>query len=165
MKLELLDPKWREEKIDDINRKKNPTTAEGDEISRSLRRMVANRPDISINDASSHLNAINQRPEDQQNRVIWDGHSNSINRTTANAAMLAQQQRRNLEEAMRNRSDLFPNAPPNLPPQNFNPMQANMQLRPPSTAQLLGYQTQASQPSQINPYAPQKKNNQNNQGR
>jgi splicing factor 3A subunit 1 len=138
MRIELLDSKWREEKIDDLKRQKNPMTAEGDEISRSLKNLMANRPDIATSDANAQFEALNQKPGSDGPKVIWDGHSNSITRTTANSAMLAQQQRRNAEDIMKNRPDMYNNGQ-NMP-QGFNPMNAGMQLRPPTTAQLLGYQ-------------------------
>ena len=159
LKIELLDPKWREEKIDHLNRLKNPTTAEGDQISRSIKNLMANRPDIAKINTDDRIKMMTQ---DQANpggaRIIWDGHSNSITRTTANSAMLAQQQRRNIEEAMKSRSGLDPNMPP-MPPA-FNP-QLN-QLRPPTQTQLLGYQLPPAHNLQ-NPYGgPPKKPNQDN---
>lgn len=164
MRIELLDPKWREDKIDLLNREKNPMTAQGDEISRSLRNLVANRPDIGRTDATNQLDQAHQQSEG--NKVIWDGHSNSITRTTANSAMLAQQQRRNLEEAMRNRPDMYANAP-NLPP-GYQPPQNVMQQRPPTQAQLLGYPAPPNQnqsQNQGHPYGliPAKKANPGNQ--
>lgn len=139
LRLELLDPKWREEKLDYINRQKNPTTAEGLDVTRELKKMVSNRPDIARTDTASHLSQISRIDEPSQtNKVIWDGHSSSITRTTANSAMLAQQQRRNLEEAIHTRGG------------NVGPGGQNMPPRPPSQAQLLGY--------------PAPPGNQNNQG-
>lgn len=164
MRIELLDPKWREDKVDLLNREKNPMTAQGDEISRSLRNLMANRPDIARPDASSQLDQFNQQNPMDSGKVIWDGHSSSITRTTANSAMLAQQQRRNLEEAMRNRPDMYPNAP-NLPPGYQPPPPGGIPLRPPTQTQLLGYQLPPSHYQQNqNPYGLNaKKQNQNQQ--
>ena len=159
MKFELIDPKWREDKLDDINRKKNPTTAEGDQISRSIKNLIANRPDIAKISVDDRIKMMTQ---DQSNpggaRIIWDGHSNSITRTTANSAMLAQQQRRNVEEAIKSRTGADHNLP-QMPPV-FNPQLT--QLRPPTQTQLLGYQLPTSH-NQHNPYGgPPKKPNQEN---
>ena len=156
LKIELLDPKWREEKIDFLNRLKNPTTAEGDQISRSLKTLMANRPDIAKVNTDDRIRMMTQ---DQANpggaRIIWDGHSNSITRTTANSAMLAQQQRRNMEEAIKSRSGMDPNIPTMLP--TFNP-QLN-QLRPPTQTQLLGYQIPTQ--NQYHGMPPKKPNQEN----
>lgn len=46
MKLELMDPKWREEKLKRDERAKLNSLADGDEISRNLRRMAPERRDV-----------------------------------------------------------------------------------------------------------------------
>jgi len=162
LRIELLDPKWREDKIDHLNRLKNPTTAEGDQISRSLKTLMANRPDIARVDTATRIDSMTQQQSSNQGvKIIWDGHSNSITRTTANSAMLAQQQRKNIEEAMKSRAGLDPNMPPIPPP--FNPQLT--QLRPPTQAQLLGYQIPTNLPQNQNYTQQHKKQNQNqNQG-
>lgn len=134
---------------------KNPTTAEGDQISRSIKTLMANRPDIAKVNTDDRIKMMTQDQANPGARIIWDGHSNSITRTTANSAMLAQQQRRNMEEAIKSRSGADPNIPTMIPP--FNP-QLN-QLRPPTQTQLLGYQI-----PQQNQYhgGPPKKPNQDN---
>jgi splicing factor 3A subunit 1 len=135
MRIELLDPKWREDKIDSLHREKNPMTAQGDEVGRSLKRLVERRPDIAGIDPHSQIESMTQE-QTGTGKVIWDGHSNSITRTTANSAMLAQQQRKNMEDAMRNVPNMYGNIP--LPPGNFQ-HPGQMPARPPTQSQLMGY--------------------------
>lgn len=131
LRIELLDPNWRKDKIDHMNREKNPMTAQGDQITKSLSKLIANRPDIAQTSADAQLAMLQAQNSTQENRVIWDGHSNTITRTTANSAMLAQQRARNIEEAMRVHSQ-----------GQFQPpaTQGQFQLRPPNQTVLLGYQ-------------------------
>ena len=49
MKLELLNPKWREEKLKLEERKKLNTLASGDEIAANLKRFAQERRDIFPN--------------------------------------------------------------------------------------------------------------------
>ncbi|CAI2365823.1 unnamed protein product [Moneuplotes crassus] len=153
MRIELLDPKWREEKVDSLHRQKNPMTAQGDEVSKSLTRFISKRPDISGVDANQRVEEMTSEQEKMDpNKIIWDGHSSSITRTTANSAMLAQQQRRNLEETMRNRPDVYPNGAP-MPPSGFQiPPQPHFTSM--TQSQLMGYPA----------VPPQNQRNQGNQG-
>ena len=165
MKIELLDPKWRDEKVDSLHREKNPMTAQGDEISRSLKKFVQSRPDIAGVDASNRVEDMTQDQTNRdQNKVYWDGHSSSITRTTANSAMLAKQQSRNIADTMRNRPDMFPQAPNNMPMPGYRPPPNAMQFRPPTQSQLMGYPAPPN-PNQGPPMGlvPPKKVNPNNQ--
>ena len=161
MKIELLDPKWRDEKVNSLHREKNPMTAPGIEISQSLKKFVASRPDISGVDAGNRVEEMTSEQIADPNKIIWDGHSNSITRTTANSAMLAQQQRRNLEESMRNRPDLYPHNPGM--PQGYQ--QPPIQYRPPTQSQLMGYPAPPNQQNKGPPMGlvPPKKAYPNNQ--
>lgn len=49
MRLELMDPKWREEKLKREERAKLNTLATGDEIADNLKRFAQKREDIFIN--------------------------------------------------------------------------------------------------------------------
>ena len=79
MRLELMDPKWREEKLKREERAKLNSLASGDEIAQNLRRFAQDRKDI-------YPGASSDQP---QQKVIWDGQATNITRTTANIAMLA----------------------------------------------------------------------------
>jgi hypothetical protein len=49
MRLELMDPKWREEKLKREERMNLSSLAQGDEITQNLRRFAAERKDIYPN--------------------------------------------------------------------------------------------------------------------
>ena len=140
LRIELLDPNWRKEKVEHINRSNNPMTAQGDQITKSLNRMISKRPDIAQASADAHLDSLKSSEISQEKRIIWDGHSNTITRTTANSAMLAQQRAKNIEEAMRVHSQSFPNSQ-SIPPHPYQPpnTQGQFVLRPPNQTTLLGY--------------------------
>lgn len=46
MRLELLDPKYREDKVSELDRQANPMTAQGDQISSSIQQFKEKRHDI-----------------------------------------------------------------------------------------------------------------------
>jgi hypothetical protein len=75
MRLELMDPKQREEKLKREERAKLNSLAAGDEIAANLKRFAQERKDIFPNQPTAP-------------KVIWDGQSENITRTTANIAML-----------------------------------------------------------------------------
>ena len=101
----MLDPRYKEIKQEVQARSQNVTMVGGDSVAQNLANFAKRRPDLfgSVDD---------QLPEEdrpyrsqEQSKVIWDGQAANMNRTTANQAMLAQQQKRNMEEQMKNVSD------------------------------------------------------------
>lgn len=82
MRLELMDPKWREEKLKREERAKLNSLATGDEIATNLKKFAAERRDI-FPQAQPVGTAPVQAP-----LPVWDGQADTITRTTANMAML-----------------------------------------------------------------------------
>ena len=112
LRMELLDRKWLTQKMELIEKSKNPATAAGEDISQNLRRFVGDgaRGDaFGEEEAAARMDAA-RRGEAEAPRVVWDGHAGSITRTTANVAMMAHQQLKNVEEAMKQRTDFDPRA-------------------------------------------------------
>jgi len=66
-----------------------------------------------------------------EQRVIWDGQATSITRTTANIAMMAVQQQKNLQEALNHRGELDQRSMEKLQslqlPQNVKVIQSQIQ--------------------------------------
>jgi splicing factor 3A subunit 1 len=89
MRLELMDPKWREERQKREERAKLNSLASGDEIAANLRKFAGERKDIFPQMASATEASVPQK-------VIWDGQAEIVTRTTANYAMQQQQNQRNL---------------------------------------------------------------------
>ena len=71
------------------------------QLSETLLNIKANRPDIYGKEAAEQLE-LQKSKNPEQPKIIWDGQSSSISRTTANAVMMAHQQRKNLEETIKN---------------------------------------------------------------
>jgi splicing factor 3A subunit 1 len=78
MKLELMDPKWRENKLKRDQALAMNTLASGEEIARNLDKYASGRKDILTGGDGQSAPV---------NKVIWDGQSEHISRTTANIAM------------------------------------------------------------------------------
>jgi splicing factor 3A subunit 1 len=91
MRLELMDPKWLEEKRKREERQKLNSLAGGDEIVQNLKKIAAQRTDLFTTGLP---------PTEQQKPIIWDGQAEKITRTTANIAMLQNQNQRNLQEVL-----------------------------------------------------------------
>lgn len=88
MRISLLDPKWKEQKQLEEERRKDSNVAGGDDINRNLKSFAARRTDIFGDKEVAIGETIGQDEEDAEraNKVIWDGHSSSIART-ANLAL------------------------------------------------------------------------------
>ncbi|KEJ82821.1 Surp module family protein [Oxytricha trifallax] len=112
-----MDPKWRKEKLRREDRSKLNTYADGDEITQNLRRFAQERRDVFPNAGQAQSQNTAQTTQastvsagasgqgDQQ-KIIWDGQTTGVTRTTANIAMLQHQQARNLTEAFEIRGQL-----------------------------------------------------------
>jgi len=89
MRISLLDPKWKEQKQRDEERRKDSNVAGGDDINRNLKSFAARRTDIFGDQEVAIGEVIGKTTEvelERESRVIWDGHSSSIART-ANLAL------------------------------------------------------------------------------
>lgn len=74
IKLELLDPRWRENKERREDALAFNTLNSGEEIARNLEKYAQNKTDIVTGG-------------DQPKQPVWDGQSANMSRTTANIAM------------------------------------------------------------------------------
>lgn len=91
-----MDSKWKEEKAKRDEREANKAYSGADDITQNLRRFASKRPDIfgkqqEVSDTQPNQQA-QQATVDPANPIIWDGQSQSITRTTANIAMMRNQQ-------------------------------------------------------------------------
>jgi splicing factor 3A subunit 1 len=113
MRIELLDPKWREINKE-LNERKNFSTTNTDELLGYLGEFSRNRPDL-FGDVSDVVK-VDEEKETNAQTVIWDGFAPNMTRTTANIAMLNAQTRKNIEETRRLRES-------NIPTFTINPVQ------------------------------------------
>ncbi|PRP87116.1 hypothetical protein PROFUN_01378 [Planoprotostelium fungivorum] len=83
MRIELMDPKTRQNRdiYESRNRGGANFLAGDDEISRNLQQFASKRVDIF----GDNQNVSLPEREEKTDKVIWDGHSSSINSTTAQA--------------------------------------------------------------------------------
>lgn len=84
LKIELLDPKWREQKAEMLE--KQHVGMSGDDITKNLKKLTQDHPTLY---KKSIQEEITGKPTAGP-KLIWDGQSEQITRTTANAAMMAQ---------------------------------------------------------------------------
>ena len=100
---------WKDQKIQRAQRQAQTSLAAGDEISKNLKQFANQRPDLYGGGGSSTIATAPSIPEKAQTTVpqpqvapsmIWDGQSAHISRTTANIAMMRNQQQRNLQEVV-----------------------------------------------------------------
>ena len=84
MRIQLLDPKWREEQRrlaalrGSTSEETTTQVGRGDQIAQSLATFARQRHDIFGSDEEAALKNDNQKDDD--NKIIWDGHGGSINR-------------------------------------------------------------------------------------
>lgn len=107
LRIELQDPKHQQMKNDLSQRTQNTATATGEELSANLQMFSKKRPDIFGTVDEQFSNAERKKQE----KILWDGHSNTMTRTTANVAMLQQQTKKNIEETL----NIKTNVPEKLP--------------------------------------------------
>jgi splicing factor 3A subunit 1 len=104
MRIELLDPKWREINKE-LTERKNFSTTNSDELLGYLNEFSQNRPDL-FGDVSDVVKV--EKKETNVQNVIWDGFAPNMTRTTANIAMLHAQTKKNIEETRRIRESATP---------------------------------------------------------
>ncbi len=98
MRIELLDPKYRQQRQIQLDRAKGATLATDTDITRNLDAFASRRSDIFGEDDEVEIgqSIIPEEAEREKSNVvaldekIWDGHTNSIARTTT-AAFTARQ--------------------------------------------------------------------------
>jgi splicing factor 3A subunit 1 len=101
IKIELLDPKWREIQKELTDRKIEMSLAPTSDFINYLSEFSRYRPDL-FGDVKDVVKIEEIRKiEAKAPNTIWDGIASNINRTTANIAMLFQQNRKNIEESMK----------------------------------------------------------------
>jgi splicing factor 3A subunit 1 len=87
IRIELLDPKWKEQKrILEMRRNQSLQMAQGTDVSGSLRNLASQRTDLFGDEVDE---AERKRRDEEANKkrkeresIIWDGHTNSAQKTT-----------------------------------------------------------------------------------
>lgn len=89
MRIELLDPKWKEQKLAAEAKKKDSNLLqEGTDVAKILKNFSGYRSDIFGTEETEIGKKIQQAEEEarKKERVIWDGHSATISLATQRAA-------------------------------------------------------------------------------
>jgi len=107
LRIELMDPKHQQMKTELNQRSQNTATATGEELSANLQMFSKKRPDIFGTVEEQFSSSDKKKPE----KILWDGHSNTMTRTTANVAMLQQQTKKNIEESLKSTEKSVPAKP------------------------------------------------------
>jgi splicing factor 3A subunit 1 len=94
MRMELASPQYHAQRKNLIDKVEGRSIASGEEIVSNLREFVGQRPDISGDVERQLPSAI--KGEIKRPRVIYDGSAGNLTRTTANVAMMAVQQKKNM---------------------------------------------------------------------
>lgn len=95
MRIELIDPKWKEQKQRFLEKQKTTNLIDkGNVIADNLKRLAEFRADIFGGDVMEAERKIREKQAEaiEKQRVIWDGHSASIQNVTAKAAMTLEEQ-------------------------------------------------------------------------
>jgi len=82
MKIELLDPKYRQQRQAALERSKGLSLANDQEISRNLELFAKKRTDIFGDKEEEIDKTIQGEKEKPPEKIVWDGHTASIARTT-----------------------------------------------------------------------------------
>ncbi len=89
IRIELLDPKWRQQRMSMLAKNRDSNVLEtGTDVSRNLEQLARNRADIFGNSGSSSNNTIERGPT----RPIWDGNTDSIAQINRAAQIMAKPQ-------------------------------------------------------------------------
>lgn len=81
MRIELLDPKWKEQKMAmEAKQRDSNLLQEGQDVAKILKNMSNLRPDIFGSDDADANKRIREREEEakKKERVIWDGHTATV---------------------------------------------------------------------------------------
>ena len=119
MKIELLDPKYAQQRQLMFDRMKSTSAATDQEVSQSLSAFASRRTDIFGSEEVEIGKSVDHSKEPQrEEKTIWDGHTASIARTTTAAAVKALEEQKNLSKAprMEEKSGIGPDIPSQQPP-------------------------------------------------
>lgn len=124
LRIELMDPRHQQMKSELTQRTQNTATASGEELSANLQIFSKKRPDIfgTVDDQ------VNTNDRKKNEKILWDGHSNTMTRTTANVAMLQQQTKKNFEESLKSTQEKIP------PQVQQKPLPTPSMVNPPSNS-------------------------------
>ncbi|RIB04404.1 Pre-mRNA splicing factor PRP21 like protein [Gigaspora rosea] len=91
VRIELLDPKWKEQKMAaDAKKKESNLLQEGTDVAKILKTFSGYRSDIFGNEETEIGRKIGEEEEKkkriEKEKVVWDGHTASINMATQRAA-------------------------------------------------------------------------------
>ncbi|KAJ3054193.1 splicing factor 3a, subunit 1 [Quaeritorhiza haematococci] len=89
VRIELLDPKWREQKQRALEKQKDTNIVDkGSIISQNLKRLSEYRTDIFGGDEMAVEKKLKEQKQKalQKEKVVWDGHTASIGSVTHKAA-------------------------------------------------------------------------------
>jgi splicing factor 3A subunit 1 len=97
LKIEMIDPKWREKKLELMEINQSTIITEDNEMKKHLTKLTQKRPDL-FGDVNDEMIMEEHKKAENKGQIKWDGYAPNMSRTTANIAMLAQQQKKNFED-------------------------------------------------------------------
>jgi len=134
MRISLLDPKWKEQKQLEEERRKDSNVAGDEDINRALKHFAKRRTDIFGDKevAIGEMVGANAVQEEMElaKKVIWDGHSSSIARTANMALQTGMRSQEPAIDASKMPSATLP-LPPSKPPGGMPPPPPGMPPPPP----------------------------------
>ncbi|ORZ03776.1 Pre-mRNA splicing factor PRP21 like protein-domain-containing protein [Syncephalastrum racemosum] len=150
MRIELLDPKWKEQKLAaEAKHKDSNLLQEGTDVAKILKNFSGYRSDIFGQEETEIGKKIHEAEEEakKRERVTWDGHTASINLATQRAQQ--QQQNMSIEEQIaqiQREKGFVPDAlGPRLPTDTSSPFpyQPSPPQPPPAAAAAAAYSSPA----------------------
>lgn len=101
IRIELLDPKWKEVQKEISSRQASSTLASTPEFLTYLGNFSKSRPDLfgDIDDIHNFEQKKKLEPSQVPSHQIWNGYNPYMSRTTANITMFKQQNKKHLEES------------------------------------------------------------------
>lgn len=101
IRIELLDPKWKEVQKEISSRQDSTTLASTSEFLTYLGNFSKSRPDLfgDIDDIHNFEQKKKLEPSQVPSHQIWNGYNPYMSRTTANITMFKQQNKKHLEES------------------------------------------------------------------
>lgn len=132
MKVNLLDPKWREYQDKFENRQKETNMAEAGSMEKNLRRLAGARPDVFGGERDEADRRMEERKRRKENEVVaWDGNMLNADNVKAAAASMAQSHHSSSIPSIYTSTPQIPSLP--LPPGSFRPSPPPV-MAPPSLA-------------------------------
>jgi hypothetical protein len=105
MRIELLDPKWKEINKEIKERKLEVSVAPTSDFINYLGEFAKDRPDLFGDDVNDIIKVEEWKKVEKKytnQNIKFDGFAPNMSRTTANIAMMAQQTKKNYEESRKN---------------------------------------------------------------